>query len=107
MQHIMGVKEPIISILADKGLADTFSANGVADGPCSQHKRRRDILEGDVKRRFFDPTCDEHGFYAKKQCHSGHCWCSDRDGNLIAGSKKKGNVDCGMYTFKDLKIRND
>ena len=51
----------------------------------------------------FDPNCNEDGFYAKKQCNSGHCWCSDRDGNLIAGSKKKGDVDCGMCMFEHFK----
>ena len=78
----------------DRNLVDAYSANGAADGPCSQHKKRMNVLKANVKRRLFNPTCDDNGFYAKKQCHSGYCWCSDRAGNLIAGSRRKGEVSC-------------
>ncbi len=35
------------------------------------------------------PSCDEDGFYRPQQCHgsSGQCWCVDRYGNEIAGSR--------------------
>ena len=92
----------LISILTDKStnnIGDAFAA----DGPCSQHKKRRNSLATTQgTRKFFDPTCDEDGFYAKKQCHSGYCWCSDPDGNLIAASKKKGDVDCGMFILLQI-----
>ncbi|XP_041645126.1 nidogen-1 [Cheilinus undulatus] len=35
------------------------------------------------------PTCDENGQYAPMQCHgsTGHCWCVDRNGQEIPGSR--------------------
>ncbi|XP_074079062.1 nidogen-1 [Macrotis lagotis] len=37
----------------------------------------------------FVPECDEHGHYVPMQCHhsSGYCWCVDRDGNEIDGTR--------------------
>ncbi|XP_056343275.1 nidogen-1 [Oenanthe melanoleuca] len=37
----------------------------------------------------FIPQCDEHGHYLPTQCHagSGYCWCVDRDGNEIDGTR--------------------
>nr|XP_034964284.1 nidogen-1 [Zootoca vivipara] len=38
---------------------------------------------------FFVPQCDVYGNYLPTQCHSstGYCWCVDRDGNEIDGTK--------------------
>uniref|UniRef100_UPI0037E84C71 nidogen-1 n=1 Tax=Semicossyphus pulcher TaxID=241346 RepID=UPI0037E84C71 len=35
------------------------------------------------------PTCDDHGEYESMQCHgsTGHCWCVDRNGQEIPGSR--------------------
>ncbi|XP_029306242.1 nidogen-1 isoform X2 [Cottoperca gobio] len=35
------------------------------------------------------PTCDENGRYEPMQCHgsTGHCWCVDRNGQEIPGSR--------------------
>lgn len=35
------------------------------------------------------PTCDENGEYEPMQCHdsTGHCWCVDRNGQEIPGSR--------------------
>ncbi|XP_071337229.1 nidogen-1 [Trachinotus anak] len=35
------------------------------------------------------PTCDENGDYEPMQCHgsTGHCWCVDRNGQEIPGSR--------------------
>ena len=99
-----------VSILVDESvdtnLMDAYSANGATNGPCSQHKKRMSVLKENVKRRLFNPTCGDNGFYAKKQCHSGYCWCSDRNGNLIAGSRRKGEVSCGMYTSERSTLQN-
>uniref|UniRef100_A0A8B9IWH3 Nidogen 1 n=1 Tax=Amazona collaria TaxID=241587 RepID=A0A8B9IWH3_9PSIT len=39
--------------------------------------------------RHIIPQCDEHGNYLPTQCHSssGYCWCVDRDGNEIDGTR--------------------
>ncbi|XP_068110862.1 nidogen-2 [Hyperolius riggenbachi] len=37
----------------------------------------------------FIPECDAEGNYVPLQCHgsTGHCWCVDKDGNEIAGTR--------------------
>ncbi|KAL6466891.1 hypothetical protein MHYP_G00246950 [Metynnis hypsauchen] len=42
------------------------------------------------------PSCDEDGFYRSHQCHgsSGQCWCVDRYGNEVAGSRTMGPAEC-------------
>ncbi|XP_056135586.1 testican-3 isoform X2 [Lampris incognitus] len=44
------------------------------------------------------PSCDEEGYYRSHQCHSssGQCWCVDRYGNEVAGSRSHGPADCGV-----------
>lgn len=43
------------------------------------------------------PSCDEAGYYRSHQCHSSsnQCWCVDRYGNEIAGSRARGATNCG------------
>ncbi|XP_076848296.1 testican-3-like isoform X1 [Brachyhypopomus gauderio] len=42
------------------------------------------------------PSCDENGFYRPHQCHgsSGQCWCVDRYGNEVGGSRRMGHAEC-------------
>ncbi|XP_043925775.1 testican-1 [Protopterus annectens] len=44
----------------------------------------------------FIPRCNEDGYYRGAQCHSstGQCWCVDKYGNELAGSRKQGTVTC-------------
>uniref|UniRef100_H3CFK4 SPARC (osteonectin), cwcv and kazal like domains proteoglycan 3 n=1 Tax=Tetraodon nigroviridis TaxID=99883 RepID=H3CFK4_TETNG len=44
------------------------------------------------------PSCDEDGYYRSHQCHSSsnQCWCVDRYGNEIAGSRTHGPTNCGI-----------
>ncbi|CAM9159486.1 unnamed protein product, partial [Lampetra planeri] len=44
------------------------------------------------------PSCDEDGYYRSHQCHtsSGQCWCVDRYGNEVSGSRTHGPADCGV-----------
>uniref|UniRef100_A0A8C0XLL7 Nidogen-1 n=1 Tax=Castor canadensis TaxID=51338 RepID=A0A8C0XLL7_CASCN len=39
----------------------------------------------------FVPQCDEHGHYTPLQCHSstGYCWCVDRDGRELEGTRTR------------------
>ncbi|XP_048580501.1 thyroglobulin isoform X2 [Nematostella vectensis] len=46
----------------------------------------------------YAPSCRPDGSYSPKQCdaRTGECWCSDRNGQESAGSRRKGNVHCDM-----------
>uniref|UniRef100_A0A5F9CGR4 Uncharacterized protein n=1 Tax=Oryctolagus cuniculus TaxID=9986 RepID=A0A5F9CGR4_RABIT len=39
----------------------------------------------------FVPECDEHGHYSPTQCHgsTGYCWCVDRDGREVEGTRTR------------------
>nr|XP_051676330.1 nidogen-1 [Oryctolagus cuniculus] len=39
----------------------------------------------------FVPKCDEHGHYSPTQCHgsTGYCWCVDRDGREVEGTRTR------------------
>uniref|UniRef100_A0A2K6KB69 Nidogen-1 n=2 Tax=Rhinopithecus bieti TaxID=61621 RepID=A0A2K6KB69_RHIBE len=39
----------------------------------------------------FVPECDAHGHYAPTQCHgsTGYCWCVDRDGREVEGTRTR------------------
>ncbi|XP_029891423.1 nidogen-1 isoform X3 [Aquila chrysaetos chrysaetos] len=60
-----------------------------------QHEREVALGSGgtffprEIRVGHFIPQCDEHGNYLPTQCHSssGYCWCVDRDGNEIDGTK--------------------
>ncbi|KAJ3588524.1 hypothetical protein NHX12_012116 [Muraenolepis orangiensis] len=45
----------------------------------------------------YTPRCTEEGYFKSTQCHgsTGQCWCVDKYGNEIAGSRKQGNPSCG------------
>ncbi|KAM6280871.1 nidogen-1 isoform 2-T2 [Porphyrio hochstetteri] len=45
----------------------------------------------EIKVGHFIPQCDDHGNYLPTQCHasSGYCWCVDRDGNEIDGTRSR------------------
>ncbi|KAG5855571.1 hypothetical protein ANANG_G00050470 [Anguilla anguilla] len=44
----------------------------------------------------FVPACDAHGNYEPTQCQSsiGQCWCVDRNGNEIPGTRARGRRPC-------------
>ncbi|XP_073911130.1 testican-3 isoform X3 [Castor canadensis] len=44
------------------------------------------------------PLCDEDGYYKPTQCHgsAGQCWCVDRYGNEVIGSRINGVADCAI-----------
>ncbi|KAM9293960.1 nidogen-2 [Gastrophryne carolinensis] len=49
----------------------------------------------------FVPECDEDGNFVPLQCHgsTGHCWCVDKNGNEIEGSRRgpgRGTPQCNI-----------
>lgn len=48
---------------------------------------------------FFVPSCDDDGFFMPEQCNPRkECWCVDRNGGELLGSRKqKGVASCGAY----------
>ncbi|NWR95136.1 TICN3 protein, partial [Furnarius figulus] len=51
------------------------------------------------------PFCDEDGYYKPSQCHGsiGQCWCVDRYGNEVTGSRTNGAAECAI----DLETSGD
>lgn len=55
------------------------------------------------------PRCTDEGYFKPTQCHgsTGQCWCVDKYGNEIAGSRKQGNPKCGKRTHETDRQRRD
>ncbi|KAK5925096.1 hypothetical protein CgunFtcFv8_017648 [Champsocephalus gunnari] len=65
--------------------------------PCQAEKNR---IQNQSRRKSligsYIPRCTEEGYFKPTQCHSStaQCWCVDKYGNEIAGSRKQGNPNC-------------
>ncbi|XP_070595309.1 testican-1 isoform X3 [Erythrolamprus reginae] len=65
--------------------------------PCQNEMNRiQKMGKGKNLMGAFIPRCNEEGYYKATQCHgsTGQCWCVDKYGNEIAGSRKQGTVSC-------------
>lgn len=75
-----------------------------------QHEREVALGSGgaffprDARVGHFIPQCDEHGHYLPTQCHgsTGYCWCVDRDGNEIDGTRSGPGVRPPCKWLKQL-----
>ena len=49
------------------------------------------------------PFCDEDGFFSKEQCSGSECWCCDKCGNELHGTKAAPweMPSCSKQMFKD------
>uniref|UniRef100_A0A4W5RQP1 SPARC (osteonectin), cwcv and kazal like domains proteoglycan 1 n=1 Tax=Hucho hucho TaxID=62062 RepID=A0A4W5RQP1_9TELE len=69
------------------------------DGLPCQNEMNRIQTQGRRKSLIgaYIPRCSEEGYFKPTQCHgsTGQCWCVDKYGNEIAGSRKQGNPTCG------------
>ncbi|XP_006866162.1 PREDICTED: testican-1 isoform X1 [Chrysochloris asiatica] len=65
--------------------------------PCQNEMNRiQKLSKGKSLLGTFIPRCNEEGYYKATQCHgsTGQCWCVDKYGNELAGSRKQGAVSC-------------
>ncbi|KFO19204.1 Testican-1 [Fukomys damarensis] len=65
--------------------------------PCQNEMNRiQKLSKGKSLLGAFIPRCNEEGYYKATQCHgsTGQCWCVDKYGNELAGSRKQGAVSC-------------
>nr|XP_023408349.1 testican-1 [Loxodonta africana] len=65
--------------------------------PCQNEMNRiQKLSKGKSLLGAFIPRCNEEGYYKAIQCHgsTGQCWCVDKYGNELAGSRKQGAVSC-------------
>ncbi|XP_038628198.1 testican-1 isoform X2 [Tachyglossus aculeatus] len=65
--------------------------------PCQNEMNRiQKLTRGKNLLGVFIPRCTEEGYYKATQCHgsTGQCWCVDKYGNELAGSRKPGAVSC-------------
>lgn len=65
--------------------------------PCQNEMNRiQKLSRGRNLLGAFIPRCNEEGYYKATQCHgsTGQCWCVDKYGNELAGSRKQGAVTC-------------
>ncbi|XP_032193792.1 testican-3-like [Mustela erminea] len=69
------------------------------DPPCQTELSNIQKRQG-VKKLLgqYIPLCDEDGYYKPTQCHGsvGQCWCVDRYGNEVMGSRTNGVADCAI-----------
>lgn len=61
--------------------------------PCQ--KRKKEALKRPPLGRFV-PQCKSDGSFKEKQCHSsiGQCWCVDKSGREIEGTRTRGYLNC-------------
>nr|XP_027782787.1 testican-3 isoform X6 [Marmota flaviventris] len=76
------------------------------DPPCQTELSNIQKRQG-IKKLLgqYIPLCDEDGYYKPTQCHGsvGQCWCVDRYGNEVIGSRINGVADCAI----DFEISGD
>nr|KAF6482232.1 SPARC (osteonectin), cwcv and kazal like domains proteoglycan 3 [Molossus molossus] len=76
------------------------------DPPCQTELSNIQKRQG-IKKLLgqYIPLCDEDGYYKPTQCHSsvGQCWCVDRYGNEVMGSRTNGVAGCAI----DFEISGD
>ena len=63
--------------------------------PC-QARVAADALDCGTKLGCDKIECNADGSYVPKQCRgsTGYCWCVDKSGREVEGSKKRGEVNC-------------
>ena len=91
------IQENIFFIIAK---SYTFIFNLIPGTEKRSCELQRRLLLSTNQTETFVPSCDLHGYYSTIQCEvsSDECWCSDREGNEILGSRTKETPECGNLT---------
>ncbi|XP_061045607.1 testican-1 isoform X2 [Eubalaena glacialis] len=82
---------------ANRVVKPTSSDTAQGSLPCQNEMNRiQKLSKGKSLLGAFIPRCNEEGYYKATQCHgsTGQCWCVDKYGNELAGSRKQGAVSC-------------
>ncbi|XP_048581312.1 uncharacterized protein LOC5512067 isoform X7 [Nematostella vectensis] len=94
----------------------TTSDEGIRLTTCQERRRKSLDSSGSTprKRTSFIPQCKQDGSFDSIQCHalSAECWCVDRRGTEIPGTRTKGRPNCEkpacmqerMYAMGDRAI---
>ena len=67
-------------------------------GPCNEHLAHVSNMVSTERKDVYTPLCDNEGYYAPLQCNNDttSCWCVDRYGSMIKGTRMKGKLPvCG------------
>ena len=63
---------------------------------CKKHKDAQVSRDQRPLVGAFVPSCKVNGDYEETQCHgsTGYCWCVDRLGNELPGTRTRGKPNC-------------
>jgi len=76
---------------------ESSAAGGKESQPCFEHTKRVKNIPAESR-----PRCTPAGQYDVMQCTASQalCWCSDQNGNEIAGTRRpRSAVDCCEYSL--------
>ena len=78
------------------GLCNLFISVGIK--LCARHKKKEISRNqgGPPMVGAFLPSCKLNGDYEEVQCHgsTGYCWCVDKLGNELEGTRIRGEPNC-------------
>lgn len=84
--------------------------DGLLDKTITVCQSRKDECLDNAPPGHFVPRCKADGSYEERQClqSTGECWCVDRNGNELPGTRSKQTFDCSLlgesYSFRESYI---
>lgn len=85
-----------ISVLQYTNLSRPF--DGLLDKTITVCQSRKDECLDNAPPGHFVPHCKADGSYEERQClqSTGECWCVDRNGNELPGTRSKQTFECSL-----------
>lgn len=64
--------------------------------PCERERKRAMGMRSRSPIGMFVASCQADGSFNPTQCHNatGYCWCVDKQGNELKGTRKWGKPNC-------------